>query len=125
VDDVMADVILDDLLQKAYNEPELVKEVIIIESDTSTEVVDTSSNDTETSTETVETSSNDTRKKQKAVQKVTSKSTSLVVVSTLALIGNKSFGIKKPKDDVGANADVARKGKRKMVYEQFVYVQLL
>ncbi|GKA10560.1 hypothetical protein Tco_0689993, partial [Tanacetum coccineum] len=55
--------------------PQIQKqEVIIIESDTSTEVVDTSSNDTETSTKAVETSSDDTRKKQKAVQKVTSKS---------------------------------------------------
>ncbi|GKB37729.1 hypothetical protein Tco_0882671, partial [Tanacetum coccineum] len=49
-------------------------EVIIIKSDTSTKAVETSIEAVETSTKAVETSSDDTRKKQKAVQKVTSKS---------------------------------------------------
>ncbi|GKF95022.1 hypothetical protein Tco_0284722, partial [Tanacetum coccineum] len=39
----------------------------------------------------------------------------LSAVRTWALILNKEFGIRKPKEDVGASADVARKGKRKMV----------
>ncbi|GJW59077.1 hypothetical protein Tco_0105808 [Tanacetum coccineum] len=39
----------------------------------------------------------------------------LSVVRNWGLILNKEFGIRKPKEDVGSSADVAKKGKRKMV----------
>ncbi|GKA77714.1 hypothetical protein Tco_0784251 [Tanacetum coccineum] len=67
VNDAIADVILDDLLQKEFNKQERVKEVIIIDSDTSsddthpsTHLFQTRFDDTHPSTHPFQTSSNDT-----------------------------------------------------------------
>ncbi|GKC56573.1 hypothetical protein Tco_1084171 [Tanacetum coccineum] len=111
VEDVITNVIRDDLLQKEFNKQECVKD--------------------DKGEGLLKGSRSNSKDLQGDVGASAGSSTLLVptkrppqirncilgfsAMKTWALIVNKEFGIRKPKEDAGVSADVARKGKRKMV----------